>query len=152
MAWRLRASSESRMPDRRSCFSCGASSVMGFMLRNSLGGKDAWGVGSVKRAAVVGEQTGGGAGKAGTPGVGLGRDRGSGGEVVAAGQDRLDGAVVRAVVGERTTASGLQAGRVVLGLQMEHALRGAQPLGNAIRQEPADEPGAGLAHLACLRQ
>jgi hypothetical protein len=35
MAWRLRASRESRMPDRRSCFRCGVSAGMGFMERIS---------------------------------------------------------------------------------------------------------------------
>lgn len=93
--------------------------------------------GSVKRGAVVFEQRRGGAREAGTAGIGLGGDRAHRGEVVTAGEDGLDGAVVRAVVGECALACGLEAHSAVLILERENALGGPQALTDVVMRDEA---------------
>ena len=62
--------------------------------------------------------------------------------VGAGGQNRLDGAVVRAVVSERAGARGLQALRPLALAECDHALRGAQPLGDVVGKQPRHQLGA----------
>src|SRR5437667_12660099 len=102
MAMRLRASSESRMPDRRSCFSCGVSSGIGFI-----------GSPSVRFAAQ------GIAAEAPAAGVGLGQAIEGGAFellVEALVENGFDRAVARGVEGQRAGASRFQScGTVLLG-------------------------------------
>jgi hypothetical protein len=107
----------------------------------------------VNRRGFVGEEACCAAGEAGPARVGLGADQTGGGkQVVAADEDGLDGAVVRAVVGERPLTGGFEPPGAVLGLQVKDALRGAQPLGDAVRQEALDEPGTGRPDTGGLLQ
>src|SRR5690606_41266637 len=94
----------------------------------------------------------GGAREAGTAGIGLGGDRAHRREVVTAGEDGLDGAVVRAVVGECALARGLEARGAVRVLERENALGGAQALADAVREQLPDQLRAGVSDLAGLLQ
>ena len=71
-------------------------------------------------------------------------------QVGASGQDRLDGAVVRRVVGKRALASRLQSDRAVAFGVAEHALGSPQPLDNAVAQQEGDEFNAARPHAGGL--
>jgi hypothetical protein len=58
-------------------------------------------------------------------------------------EQRLHGAVMRGVVLECATTGGLDARRLESFSESQHALRGSQPLDDAIGEEPLDELGAG---------
>ncbi len=131
------------MPERRSCLSCGASSVAGFMVK-LLGWRCRSGIGSVNRRGFVGEEIGGAPDEAGSTGVGRTADRSrSGRQIVPLGEDGLDGAVVRAIVCQGPLAGHLEPLGAVLGLKVQHPLGRPQALGDAVREEPLDQPGTG---------
>ncbi len=105
-------------------------------------GRASWG--PVNRRGFVGEEIGGAADEAGPAGVGRAADRPRRGrQVVPSGEDSLDGAVVRAVVRQGPLAGHLEPLGAVLGLQVQHPLGGPQALGDAVREEPRDQSGAG---------
>jgi hypothetical protein len=101
----------------------------------------------------VGEEACCAAGEAGSAGVGLGADQAAGGkQVVAADEDGLDGAVVRAVVGEARSqaASSRAAPYFVLEVKTPWAARRRSLI--TVREEALDEPGAGRPDTAaCCR-
>ncbi len=98
----------------------------------------------MNRRGFVGEEIGGAADEAGPAGVGRAADRPRRGrQVVPSGEDSLDGAVVRAVVRQGPLAGHLEPLGAVLGLQVQHPLGGPQALGDAVREEPLDQPGTG---------
>ena len=92
-------------------------------------------------AGLRGKEIGGIAGEArGATVTGVRVDgRGIAAQIVATGEDGLDGAVVRRAMGQRPRAGGLEpCGRVLLG-QTQHALGGPQLLEDAVGQQPGDE-------------
>ena len=72
--------------------------------------------------------------------------------VEASGEDRLDGAVIRACVKQRAGTCGLQACGAKPLAQPQYALGRAQALQDAVGQQPFDELGTRRANFACLLQ
>jgi len=70
--------------------------------------------------------------------------------VVAAGENRLDGAIGGTGMGERSNAGRFQTCRSVGTSHVQDALGAAQSLYDAITQELFDERGAGRANRLCL--
>ena len=76
--------------------------------------------------------------------------RGDGRGLGAGGEDALDGPVGRVAGGGRLRAGGLEPAGLVLVGQVQHALRGAQPVQGVVFQQPADQRLAGRADLGGL--
>src|SRR5260370_20263804 len=144
MAWRLRASRESRTPDRRSCLSVGSREGMGFMLtvvwlRWTTGGTTLWlgwwlmhPIGAVAAEAPGAEVGCFQRGELGQLGL----------QVEAIGENLLDAAVGRGAEVQRPGAGGLESFAAQALAQAQQPLRGAQGIEDAVAEQTFDHRAA----------